>query len=99
MLICIELATGAKLIYFSPYSLDFNPIEQAFNPVKAWLWRHEAEAVLPEAHPWQTQQVTMSITVEDMEGWIINSEYCLCEDKMQATIEYVKKSNSMYIGP
>jgi|SRR5882762_7888780 len=52
LLICTNLATGAKLIYLPPYSPDFNPIEQAFHSVKAWLQRHEAEAVLPEAHPW-----------------------------------------------
>jgi hypothetical protein len=52
LLICTNLAAGAKLIYLPPYSPDFNPIEQAFHSVKAWLRRHEAEAVLPEARPW-----------------------------------------------
>lgn len=75
MLICTEDATGAKLIYLPPYSPDFNPIEQAFHSVKAWLRRHEAEAILPQARPWLIQQAAMSITVEDAEGWIINSGY------------------------
>lgn len=34
---CINVHTGAKLIYLPPYSPDFNPIEQAFHSVKAWL--------------------------------------------------------------
>ena len=79
LLICTNLATGAKLIYLPPYSPDFNPIEQALHSVKAWLQRHEAEAVLPEAHPWLIQQAAMSITVADAEGWIINSGYSFME--------------------
>jgi len=43
--------------------------------VKAWLRRHEADAVVPEARPWLIQQAAMSITVEDAEGWIMNSGY------------------------
>ena len=30
-------ARGAKLVYLPPYSPDFNPIEQAFSKLKAWL--------------------------------------------------------------
>ena len=75
VLIYIEVAAGARLIYLPPYSPDFNPIEQAFHSVKAWLRRHEAEAVVPEARPWLIQQAAMSITVEDAEGWIMNSGY------------------------
>jgi len=67
--------TGAKLIYLPPYSPDFNPIEQAFHSVKAWLRRHEAQAVLPQVRPWLIQQAAMSVTVEDAEGWILNSGY------------------------
>jgi DDE superfamily endonuclease len=74
-LICAEEVTGAKLIYLPPYSPDFNPIEQAFRSIKAWLRRHKAEAVLPETQPWLIQQAVMSVTVEDAEGWIINSGY------------------------
>ena len=74
-LIRAEEVAGAKLIYLPPYSPDFNPIEQAFHSIKAWLRRHEAEAVLPETRPWLIQQAVMSVTVEDAEGWIINSGY------------------------
>ena len=64
----IEVAAGAKLIYLSPYSPNFNPINQAFHSVKAWLRRHEAQVVLPQVCPWLIQQVAMSVTVEDAEG-------------------------------
>src|SRR6266852_5715157 len=66
-----DTVTGAKLIYLPPYSPDFNPIKQAFHSVKAWLRRHEAQAILPEAHT----AAALSITVEDAEGWILNSGY------------------------
>jgi transposase len=71
----INFYTGAKLIYLPPYSPDFNPIEQAFHSVKAWLQRHEAMTILPEACPWLIQKVALSITVEDAEAWILNSGY------------------------
>jgi transposase len=70
-----DTVTGAKLIYLPPYLPDFNPIEQAFHSVKAWLRRHEAEAIIPEARPWLIQQAALSITVKDAEGWILNSGY------------------------
>jgi transposase len=80
VLIRTDFTTGAKLIYLPPYSPDLNPIEQAFHLVKAWLRRHEAEAVLPEARPWLIQQAIMSVTVEDAEGWILNSGYSFMEE-------------------
>jgi hypothetical protein len=66
---------GARLIYLPPYSLDFNPIEQAFHSIKAWLRWHEAEATLPEVRPWLIQQAAMSVSAEDAEGWIFNCGY------------------------
>jgi transposase len=33
-------AIGCKLIYLPPYSPDYNPIEQAFSSIKAFLRRH-----------------------------------------------------------
>jgi transposase len=59
----------------SPYSPNFNPIEQAFHSMKAWLQRHEAEVLQPETRPWLIQQAMMSITIEDVDGWIKNSGY------------------------
>ena len=66
---------GAKLIYLPPYSPDFNPIEQAFHSMKAWLRQHEVEAINPQVRPWLIHQATMSITTHDVEGWIINLGY------------------------
>lgn len=66
---------GAKLVYLPPYSPDLNPIEQAFSSIKAWLRRHEAEAVRPEVRPWLIHQATLAITVHHAEGWILNCGY------------------------
>jgi transposase len=69
------MCVGAKLIYLPPYSPDFNPIEQAFHSIKAWLRRHEAQALNPAVRPWLIHQATASITGEDAEGWIVNCGY------------------------
>jgi len=66
---------GAKLIYLPPYSPDFNPIEQTFHSIKAWLRRHEAEAVRPEVRPWLIHQAVASVSAESAEGWILNCGY------------------------
>lgn len=34
-------ARGVRLEYLPPYSPDFNPIEEAFSCVKAWIRRHD----------------------------------------------------------
>lgn len=31
------LARGMRITYLPPYSPDFNPIEEAFSAVKAWI--------------------------------------------------------------
>jgi hypothetical protein len=67
--------TDAKLIYLPPYSPDLNPIEQAFSSIKAWLRRHETEALRPEIRPWLIQQAVLSVTEEDAIGWILNCGY------------------------
>jgi hypothetical protein len=64
-----------KLVYLPPYSPDFNPIEQAFHSIKAWLRRHEAEAVNADVRPWLIHQAAMSVTAKDAEGWILNCGY------------------------
>ena len=66
---------GARLIYLLPYSPDYNPIEQTFHSIKAWLRCHESEAINAAVRPWLIHQATMSISVEDAEGWIGNCGY------------------------
>ncbi|KAG6805064.1 hypothetical protein H0H92_000910, partial [Tricholoma furcatifolium] len=61
---------GAKLVYLPPYSPDFNPIEQMFHTIKAWLRRHEAQVINPAARPWLIQQASLSVNAEKAQGWI-----------------------------
>ncbi|KAJ7440648.1 hypothetical protein B0H11DRAFT_1727854, partial [Mycena galericulata] len=56
-------------------SPDFNPIEQAFSAIKAWLRRHEVEALNPDARPWLIHQAATAVTPDNAEGWIINCGY------------------------
>ncbi len=62
-------------MYLPPYAPEFNPIEQAFHSIKAWLRRHKQQALNPDARPWLIYQAAMSITVEDAEGWVRNCGY------------------------
>ena len=43
VLIILIIITECKLIYLPPYSPDYNPIEQAFSCIKAWLRRHHTD--------------------------------------------------------
>ncbi len=47
-----------------------NPIELAFSAIKAWLRRHEAEAVRAEVRPWLIHCAAGEITKEKALGWI-----------------------------
>ena len=64
-----------KLIYLPPYSPDFNPIEEAFSFMKAWLWRHEKDAVNAQVRPWLVHRAILAVTIEDAEGWFGNCGY------------------------
>ena len=54
-------ARGARLLYFPPYSPDFNPIERAFSKLKTGLrtaqvrTREALEAVIQDASNWTTE--------------------------------------------
>ncbi|QRV80718.1 DDE superfamily endonuclease [Ceratobasidium sp. AG-Ba] len=74
----VEVECGVcKIMLFTPYSPDFNPIEQAFSAVKSHLRRLEREAGFtgPEARPWLIQQAMFSVTPDDAAGWIKYSGY------------------------
>ena len=54
-------ARGARLLYFPPYSPNFNPIERAFSKLKTWLRTAQArtrdalEAVIQTGTEWVTE--------------------------------------------
>lgn len=71
----IEDECGAKLVYLPPYSPDFNPIEQTFHSLKAWLRRHECEATNAAVRPWLIHQAAMQVSKSDAMGWVLNCGY------------------------
>jgi hypothetical protein len=74
---CVALfkLIGAVLIYLPPYSPDFNPIEEAFSAIKAWLRRHENEFTQENQLPWLIHQAAAGITAGDAIGWFRDCGY------------------------
>jgi len=66
---------GAHLIYLPPYSLDFNPIEEAFSAIKAWLRRNEGMMTEEDPIPWLVFQASAAIMADDALGWFADCGY------------------------
>ena len=66
---------GARLIYLSPYSPDFNPIEQCWSKIKTYLRQAKARTieVLMEA----IKQALATITAADACAWFAHCGYTL----------------------
>lgn len=71
-----------KLLYLPPYSLDFNPIEEGFSAMKAWLRNNRdfvrgelmrEDSCDPIGMLWDA--VFSSLTPESAEGWYRDSGY------------------------
>jgi transposase len=75
-------AHGCRLHHLSPYSPDFNPIEEGFSSMKAWIW-HNHKFILTELNGdvgcnpyrmlWDT--VFESMTPDKIIGWYRDSGY------------------------
>ena len=61
---------GAIVHFLPPYSLDFNPIEEAFSKVKATLKLLGQEADMGEDPQNLVLSALTSITPEDCQSWI-----------------------------
>ena len=74
---CVALfnSIGAILIYLPPYSPDFNPIEEAFSAIKAWLRRHERDFIHEVQLPWLIHQAAAMISASDAIGWFQDCGY------------------------
>ena len=70
-----ELNLGARLIYLPPYSPDFNPIEEAFSFIKAWLRRHENWYTDSDQLFWLVHRATADITPEVALSWFTDCGY------------------------
>jgi transposase len=68
-----------RLLYLPAYSPDYNPIEEAFSALKAWIRRHRVyaeqsfRAQNPFAFLWQA--VYESMTPEKAYGWFWHAGY------------------------
>jgi hypothetical protein len=73
---------GMRLLYLPPYSPDFNPIEEAFSAIKAWIRANREYArgeLSGEAtcDPYQMiwDAVSLTVTVDKVEGWFHDCGY------------------------
>jgi transposase len=66
-------AAGARLVYLSPYSPDFNPIENCWSKVKELL-RSLAARTYSELDDAITKVLT-TITTQDIVGWFTHCCY------------------------
>lgn len=66
---------GGRLIYLPPYSPDYNPIEEAFSVLKAFLQRRESCFTGPDQIPWLVNEAIASITPEDAISWFADCGY------------------------
>ena len=74
---CIE-AAGARLVYLSPYSPEFSPIENYWSKSKEYL-RSQA------ARTYQALDCAISaafdgITTQDIAGWFPHCGYCIVDN-------------------
>ena len=83
MLVCVnidlydslELSLGCKLLYLPPYSPDFNPIEECFSSIKAWLRRNKDEVNTAFDSMWPLMLALETVTAEKAWGWYKDSGY------------------------
>src|SRR4030095_12970808 len=61
-------ARGARLLRLSPYSPDYNPIEQCWSKIKTWLRR--AKARTAEALIDAMKDALATVTEADICGWL-----------------------------
>lgn len=66
-------ARGARLIRLSPYSPDFNPIEQCWSKIKTFLRRAKARTV--EALIEAIKEALDTVTAPDIRGWFAHCGY------------------------
>jgi transposase len=70
-------AHGVRVEYLPPYSPDYNPIEQSFNALKAWVNRHIGElSAFPDfpSFMWYgIEQLSMEV---EAKGRFAKAGYC-----------------------
>jgi len=71
-----------QLLYLLPYSPNFNPIEEAFSCIKAWIRSHCDEVLVemeggPDSRPYKVlwEAVFTLVTVDKVKGWFHDCGY------------------------
>lgn len=67
-------AVGAQLVYLSPYSPDFNPIENSWSKLKAYL--RSVAARTREALDEAIGEALDLMTLKDIRNWFAHCCYC-----------------------
>lgn len=78
----ITRLSGVKLVYLPGYSPDFNPIEEGFSAMKAWIRRRSSyvrEALSNRdvclAHCVLKKAAREAMVPEKIQGWFMHSGY------------------------
>ena len=66
---------GVNVVFLPPYSHDFNPIEQAWSKIKAYLRKVKART-FDELFSAMGAALDL-VTIEDIRGWVGNCGYGL----------------------
>ena len=82
MSLMLTLTRGMRLLYLPPYSPDFNPIEESFLCIKAWIHSHRDEVLIEmdgglesRLHEILWEAVFMSVTEDKVQGWFRDCGY------------------------
>jgi transposase len=67
--------SDARLVYLPPYSPDFNPIEEMFSFLKAYLRRFEGFVHDDDDLLTLAEEALTSLTEEDVIGWFRDCGY------------------------
>jgi len=77
-----DSTTGMQLIYLPPYSPDFNPIEESFSAIKAWIRANRdytrselSDDATPDPYTMIWEAVYMTVTPTKAEGWYRDCGY------------------------
>jgi hypothetical protein len=79
----MNFPSGMQLVYLPAYSPDFNPIEEGFSAMKAWIRRNDREVRRALDHSQRRAErvlhhaVLESMTPEKAIGWFRHSRYIL----------------------
>jgi len=70
------VAIGIRIEFLPPYLPDFNPIEEAFSKIKAFLRRHRLELTREgDGMIFELMEIMKVITSDDATGYFIHAGY------------------------